>query len=158
MRSELEARIEGAVQGNRVRLVGAQPHSRAYQFVSAADIYVSTNMYGNLSNANLEAISSGACMVIPTSDRSVPIDTVTDGLIPEDAALRYDRDRLPASLAQALAGLVAAPAEIARRRKRTAALASTLIRPWAQCVEEDIDLLKSLSRGRSVPAVQAETS
>ena len=55
-------------------------------YLNAADIYVSTNMYGNLSNANLEALSAGACLVLPTSEPSLPLDTVTDRLIPPGTA------------------------------------------------------------------------
>jgi hypothetical protein len=81
---------------------------------------------------------------LPTSDASLPLDTVTDRLIPSDVAYRYDRSALPASLAQALCELLKSPAQIADRRARTAALARTLIKPWAQSVAEDIALLKSI--------------
>ena len=70
---------------------------------------------------------------------------MTDRLIPNDVAYRYDRSALPASLAQALCELLQSPAEIAARRARTAALARGLIKPWAQSVTEDIALLKSLA-------------
>jgi hypothetical protein len=88
--------------------------------------------------------------LLPTSDASVPLDTVTDRLIPGDVARRYDRNNLPASLTQGLCALLSAPAEIAVRRARTAALARDLIKPWAQSVAEDVALLKSIATSQYV--------
>jgi glycosyltransferase involved in cell wall biosynthesis len=156
LRPEMEARVKTARRGARVHFLGSKPHAEVADRLAAADIYVSTNMYGNLSNANLEAIAAGCCLLLPTSAASVPLDTVTDGLIPGDVARRYDRNDLPASLAEALGALLNSPAEIAARRARTAALARGLIKPWAQSVAEDIALLKSIAapEGARVAAPQ----
>ena len=152
LRAEMEARVSRAGQSARVRFVGSQPHDQVRRYVGAADIYVSTNMYGNLSNANLEALAAGLCLVLPTSDPAIPLDTVTDNLVSGDVALRYDRARLPASLAETLRGLLASPAEVVRRRTNAAALAKRMIKPWAQSVAEDIGLLKSIAQRQGVPA------
>jgi hypothetical protein len=82
----------------------------------------------------------------------VPLDTVTDNLVSEDVALRYDRTRLPVSLAETLAGLLKSPAEVVRRRSNTAVLAKRMITPWAQSVAEDIALLKSIAQRHAAPA------
>lgn len=153
LRAEMEARVGAAGQSARVHFVGSQPHAEVSRYVGAFDAYVSTNMYGNLSNANLEALAAGACLVLPSSDPAVPLDTVTDKLIPEDVALRYDRARLPNSLAETLRRLLASPAEIAERRRRSATLAQRLITPWSQSVAEDIGLLKALARRQAAPQV-----
>ena len=152
LRAEMETRVSGAGQSARVHFVGSQPHDQVRRYLGAADIYVSTNMYGNLSNANLEAIAAGLCLVLPTSDPAIPLDTVTDNLVSEDVALRYDRTRLPVSLAEVLRGLLASPAEVARRRANTAALAKRMIKPWAQSIAEDIGLLKSIAQRGAVRA------
>lgn len=155
LRATMEARVRQAGQSARVHILGSQPHDRVRDYVGAADIYVSTNMYGNLSNANLEALAAGVCLVLPSSDPAVPLDTTTDDLIPADVALRYERARLPSSLAGALRGLVTAPEEVARRRANAAALAKRLIKPWAQSVAEDVGLLKSIARRHAVSAAAA---
>ena len=153
LRAEMEARVAAAGHGARVRFTGSQPHGQVGRLVGAADIYVSTNMYGNLSNANLEALAAGACLLLPTSDAAVPLDTVTDKLIPGDVALRYDRARMPQSLAETLHRLLASPAQITERRNRSAALAKRLIKPWTQSVAEDVGLLKALAARRAAPQV-----
>jgi teichuronic acid biosynthesis glycosyltransferase TuaC len=152
LRAEMETRVSRAGQSARIHFVGSQPHDQIRRYLGAADIYVSTNMYGNLSNANLEALAAGLCLVLPTSDPAIPLDTVTDDLVSEDVAPRYDRTRLPESLAETLADLLASPAEVVRRRGNTAALAKLVIKPWAQSVAEDIGLLKSIAQRHAVAA------
>jgi glycosyltransferase involved in cell wall biosynthesis len=145
LRGPMETRVRSAGMEGRVQFAGARRHAEVNLFLNAADIYVSTNMYGNLSNANLEALATGACLVMPTSDRALPIDTETDRLIPEEVAVRYDRDHLPGSLAEALCRLLRSPDDIARRRAATRAIARRLIRPWSEVVANDIALLKSVA-------------
>ena len=148
LRAAMQARVAaaGANAGARIRFVGSQPHAEVSRYLGASDIYISINLYGNLSNANLEALAAGACMVIPTSDPSLPLDTATDALIPADVALRYDRNRLPDSLTGALLTLLSAPEAIAERRRRAKILAQKLIKPWAQSAAEDIERLKQIGR------------
>ncbi|MFN3349802.1 glycosyltransferase family 4 protein [Pseudorhodoplanes sp.] len=156
LRGEMEARVGAAGFGGRVRFTGAQPHAHVNLYLNAADVYVSTNMYGNLSNANLEALAAGACLVLPTSDPSLPLDTVTDRLIPADVAERYDRNAMPDSLAEALCRLVRSPDQIAARRAKSRALARQLIRPWADVVASDIALLKSVTARAPSAALPAD--
>jgi hypothetical protein len=115
-------------------------------------------MYGNLFNANLEAVAAGACLVLPTSEPSLPLDTVTDRLIPSGTAERYARNALPGSLADALCRLVQSPNEIAARRAQTRALAQKMIRPWSDVVATDIALLKSVAARETKNAVRAEVN
>jgi glycosyltransferase involved in cell wall biosynthesis len=158
LRGDMEARVNEAGLAKRVRFAGAQPHARVNLYLNAADVYVSTNMYGNLSNANLEAVAAGACLVLPTSEPSLPLDTVTDRLIPPEVAARYDRNALPGSLADALCRLVQSPGEIAIRRAQTSALAQKMIRPWSDVVATDIALLKSVVGREANIAVRAEVN
>lgn len=153
LRVEMEARVALAGQSRRVHFTGSQPREMVNYYIGAADIYVSTNMYGNLSNANLEALAAGTCLVLPASDPALPLDTVTDGLIPESVAMRYRRDRLPDSLAETLSDLLRSPAEVAERRLRATALAKQLIKPWPQVVADDIALLKSIREKHAAAAV-----
>ena len=158
LRGEMEARVNAAGVAGRVQFARAQPHARVNLYLNAADVYVSTNMYGNLSNANLEAVAAGACLVLPTSEPSLPLDTVTDRLIPPETAERYARNALPGSLADALCRLVQSPEEIAARRAQTRALAQKMIRPWSDVVATDIALLKSVTARKSNNAVRAEVN
>lgn len=158
LRAEMEGRVNAAGMAERARFAGAQPHARVNQYLNASDIYVSTNMYGNLSNANLEAMAAGACLVLPTSEPLLPLDTVTDKLIPAAAAERYERNGLPGSLAHALTRLVQSPDEIAARRAQIRALAQQMIRPWSDVVASDIALLKSVAARAPSTTMRAEVN
>lgn len=158
LRRDMEARVAAAGQEDRIRFTGLLPHRDAYRHVAAADIYVSVNLYGNLSNANLEALAAGVCLVLPTSDPTVPLDTATDSLIPAHVALRYDRNRRPDSLAEALAKLLKSPQEIADRRARSRDLARKVIKPWSKCIAQDIAALKSPGPPVGSPAVRSAAS
>ena len=66
------------------------------------DIYVSLNKYGNLSNTNLEAISSEKAMIILNSDLKTKTDIFVDSFIPDNAVYRIDRNDIVNSLVNAL--------------------------------------------------------
>jgi glycosyltransferase involved in cell wall biosynthesis len=125
----------------RLHVVGSVPHGDVGAYFAASDIYVSLNRYGNLSNANLEAMAMGLCLVLLAADQSVPVDTMTDRLVPETAALRVARDDTPGSLADTLAQLIGAPDEIARRQDASGRLAARLLEPWSARIAADMAVL-----------------
>jgi glycosyltransferase involved in cell wall biosynthesis len=145
MKAELQQRIDAAGLGGSIRLHGALPHSEVSTVLRDADVYVSVNLHGNLSNANLEALAAGLCMVVPSSDPETPLDTATDRILPADIVTRYDRDSVPESLAAALAELVADPARIGALRAATKALSATVLRSWTDCIAEDKHLLDAIA-------------
>ena len=57
------------------------PHEQIIVAHQRSDIYVSMNHLGNLSNANLEAIQSNDCMVIPEPQIDTGIDVITSQLL-----------------------------------------------------------------------------
>lgn len=126
---------------DRLHIVGAVPHSDVGAYLAVSDIYVSLNRYGNLSNANLEAMAMGLCLVLLASDKAVPVDTMTDTLVPAEAALRVARDETPRSLNETLAGLIANPDEISRRKDASGRLAAQLLESWPARIEADMAIL-----------------
>ena len=79
------------------------------KFLQKTDIYVSLNKYGNLSNANLEAIAAGCCIVLPSSQQLTGIDVVTDQMLGSHAVYRLKNGADHEELAQAVIKLVASP-------------------------------------------------
>jgi phosphatidylinositol alpha-1,6-mannosyltransferase len=136
---------------DRVSFFGQVPHDQIAALHRRCDIYVSLNSAGNLSNANLEAIKAGACMIIPASQPECGIDTDTDELVPADAAWRIARADDTAGLAQAIFHLHARPADRATRSFRVKALAEALIPTWDERAAQEIALLEGLAAG-TVPA------
>jgi hypothetical protein len=123
------------------------PHDQIAELHRHADIYVSLNPMGNLTNANLEALRLGACMVIPAAQPQSGIDADTARLIPEDAALRVASADDAEGLTAALLHLHRAPDERRRRSARSKAVATELIPSWDERIAWEIALLDRLARG-----------
>lgn len=141
LRPRLEKRVADAGLSGRVRFAGAVAHDVVANHLGALDVYVSLNRFGNLSNANLEAMAAGLCMIMVAGEPRDHIDEITDKLVPAEVAQRVPRDGLVEGLARALAGLLDEPGEIARRAKATRQLATTLLSDWDKRVAREISLI-----------------
>ncbi|NKB55280.1 MAG: glycosyltransferase [Alphaproteobacteria bacterium] len=133
--------------GGIFRLIGGIPHDEVLDWYRFSDIYVSLNMHGNLSNANLEAIACGVCLILPESDPKSSTDVITDSLIPDDAAIRLPRNDLPAALSRALRELLSSKARQEALRSALRQAAPAIIRTWNARIGYEIGRLKELSSG-----------
>lgn len=140
---------------DRVREAGASdlftfverlPHDRIVEAHARADIYVSLNRLGQLSNANLEAMLAGACLVMPAARPDEDVDVATEALVPADAAVRLpsDADEI-AALSEVLRRLVDSPGERQRLSSRLAEAARTFVKTWDQRVDDELAMI-----GRSI--------
>ncbi len=138
----------------RVREQGAEamftfverlPHEQIARLHKGADIYVSLNKLGNLSNANLEAMAAGACMIFPEARPEKGVDVATNTLVPADAAVRIGNDDQVEALAEAVLRLLPAPGERERLGKSIAEVAREFIPDWQRRVEEELQLLEEIS-------------
>ena len=100
---------------HHVSFLGRIAHDQVSALHQRCDIYVSLNPMGNLSNSNLEAIKSGACMIIPASQPERGVDKETDELIAEDAVMRIASADDVEGLTRSLLVLYGDPAERQRR-------------------------------------------
>jgi glycosyltransferase involved in cell wall biosynthesis len=141
LRPQLERRVAEAGLSSRVRFAGAVPHDAVAAHLGAFDVYVSLNRFGNLSNANLEAMASGLCTIVVAGEPREHIDEATDRLVPASVVQRVARDGLTEGLARALASLLDQPGEIARRAGATKQLAATLLSDWNERVAHEISLI-----------------
>ncbi len=145
LRDELARRITEAGAGDAVRLVGSVPHGEVAAWLGRADIYVSLNHLGNLSNANLEAIAAGKCMIILDEDARTHTDMETTRLIPDDAVLRISRDSMEENLAEALESLLDAPERITSYAAATARLAGELLQPWDARIAHELEMIRHIA-------------
>ncbi|MCH7931276.1 MAG: glycosyltransferase family 4 protein [Proteobacteria bacterium] len=142
---------------DRVSFLGQLPHRQVIALQQRCNIYVSLNPMGNLTNANLEAMKAGACMVIPASRPECGIDTDTDDLAPESAVMRIASADDAEGLSRSLLALHRDPAERRRRSEAIAALARRLVPSWKERIDREIDLLEEVAAvGRRNPAGAAD--
>jgi glycosyltransferase involved in cell wall biosynthesis len=119
--------------------LGAVPHKYIINFHELSDIYVSTNFDGNLTNANLEAIASNDCILIPKSVKNEFVDRQTITWL-GDSACYYDLDG-PDSLKNRVKTLLESNDAVSIYKQRIAETKKSFIRTWQQRFDEEYRLL-----------------
>ena len=137
------ARERGAL--DRVSFLGQVPHDQIAALHRHCDIYVSLNPMGNLTNANLEALRCGACMIIPASQPESGIDTDTDELLPPQAVFRVSAPDDSAGLTVAILRLHENPGERAERSRYVRDVAGNLLPSWEERIGSEIELIQELA-------------
>lgn len=139
-------RIRKAGAAARFTLIERLPHDQIPEAHARADVYVSLNRFGNLSNANLEAMKAGACMIIPESRPGEGIDLDTDRLIPPDAAVRLPWSELPQALTRTLVELADHPERRAALKRRIAEAIRGRLPSWKERIAQEVALLRMLAQ------------
>ena len=88
LESSIRKQIDRSQHRDCFEITRRLENNKVPKFLRETDIYVSLNKYGNLSNANLEAIAAGCCMILPSSQKFTGIDLVTDKILGSDAVFR----------------------------------------------------------------------
>ncbi len=126
------------------KIHGELSHTDALALISNIDICVSVNLYGNLSNSNLEAIAAGVCLVIPTFDPLNGIDISTQKFLPESIFPRFERNKLPVSLSDLLTSLNQDRERITDLKANTRSFSKNFLHSWEEVIAVDIRLIKDL--------------
>jgi len=135
-------RVVSAGFGHAFSFMGAVPHRYIINFHEIADIYVSTNFDGNLTNANLEAIACNDCILIPRSVTNEYIDRQTVAWLGESACF-YDRDGQE-SLGNKVRLLLEQDGAIEGYKRRIAEAKKSFLRTWDERFDEEFRLLCGL--------------
>lgn len=121
------------------------PHKVVSSILNQTDIYVSLNRLGNLSNANLEAISAGCCMIIPKSQPQTGVDLYTDDFLPDTAVWRIENTDDINGLCVAIHSLAIDKSR--RENMRSAVLkVGRALDSWDIRIKKEGALLKSLMK------------
>ena len=140
---ELRERITKAGLTDAIHLTGQLPHAEIPTALAAADIYVSLNQLGNLSNTNLEAISQGKCMLILDNCLETHVDEETAGLLPEEVFPRISRLNTAEDLAGQIGELLREPTKIDRMATQSAAVGKRILFNWAERIDREIGLIRT---------------
>lgn len=146
----LTEKIKRAGQEQSVTIINRLPHAQISEAHRSADIYVSLNRLGNLSNANLEAMKQGQCVVLPNAQPALGIDTVTEGFIPEKAALRIRDADDKEGLVEAILTLHDSPALRQSHANLMLVAGQKFIPGWEERIEKELRLLEHLATGQAV--------
>ncbi len=146
---EADLRRQAAEAGaeDAVTFTGAVSNEQVLMHYRQADIYVSLNKMGNLSNANLEAMRSGCCMILPDQQPEFGVDQVIAEMFPGDSLLRIPDVGDIQALTQAILQLHLNPQERRARGLATMAVAERMIPSWRQRIDAEVGLLENLAAG-----------
>lgn len=127
-----------------ITFVERLPHAQVLSAQKSADIYVSLNRLGNLSNANLEAMRTGACMILPAFLPDVGSLDPAAQYLPEGSYVHISDPDAVAELTDEILRLHHNPQE--RRRLKTAMeKASALMQTWDERVAWELEQLESIA-------------
>ncbi len=135
---------------DHVTFIERMPHDQIILAHQKSDIYVSLNRLGNLSNANLESMKAGTCMIIPEPQKELGIDLVTREIISEEAVLRIPHPRDVKALTEAILYLSRNPIEREKRERAMAKVSENIVTNWGKRIEAEIGLMRSITRCEGV--------
>ena len=124
---------------NYFTFISRLPHSQIFSAHSMSDIYVSMNHFGNLSNANLEAIQSNDCMIIPKPQAD--IDIVTNDLLKGGVVNVPTQD--PISLSNAIIDLMDSKKKRLDMSHAISIIKQDFLWSWRDRIDREMDLLQS---------------
>ncbi len=152
-RQELETQVKQRGLAENVLFTGRVPHEHIPAYLAQADIYISLNQYGNLSNAVLEAMRAGRCIV--TLDTCSASERDEQAREPElrDALVLIDRQGLPGTLTRALNELLEAPDVVNAKAEKMQRYADAALPAWEARIRYEADLLdRVVRRAQGCPA------
>ena len=120
------------------------PHNQIYQAHAKTNIYVSLNQYGNLSNANLEAINYGSCMIILRPDYENSIDVFTKKIL-NNSVISISRKETQNELVKKLLYLHKKKNLIKKLKKNTKSISKKKLVNWDQRIKQETDIFKKLA-------------
>ena len=147
---KIKTRISDAAAEGLFTMIEHLPHEQIFAAHKCSDIYVSLNLYGNMSNANLEAISIGQCIIIPHSQIDTGVDMDTDAVIPLNSVRRLSNINDAGELANILLGLHHHPERQEHMRAETSKLAKSLLWSWHDRIDWEVNILQTLANGNMV--------
>ena len=145
LREGVQARVDAAGAGDMFTFIDRLAHDQVPEAHRRSDIYVSLNRLGQLSNANLEAMSMGACMIVPEAQPERGIDLATEALIDDASVLRLPWTNQTAALTDALRRLTASPENQDVLRANMKATADKLVHSWDARVAEEFALIGEIT-------------
>jgi glycosyltransferase involved in cell wall biosynthesis len=129
----LSRQIAGAGLGDRVRLLGSQPHSRLPEILAAADVMALASASEGLANAWVEAMACGTPVVAPA------VDGALEAIAPPIGG-RLVEERTPGAIAAAIEAVLANAPESGAVRQNAERFT------WARNTDVLFSHLKAIAR------------
>lgn len=147
-KGHLEERIRETILtedlNKQINLIGSVKQAEIHEYYADADIYISLNKLGNLSNTVLEAMAMHKCIVMLQKDERTYTDISTERLIPKGTVIRINRTNIVKDLTKKLEDLISNPAQISIYSERMRKFANEFLWSWDARIDFEINLLNKI--------------
>lgn len=141
--------MQNVVNENRLEslivFTGAIPHQQIPAYLKQADIFVSLNLLGNLSNAVLEAMWAGRCIVTLKRCPITGRDAQNDEPDLQEALELIDRKHIEAQLPETLNKLLNTKELIQKKQKKILKYTQHHLHSWYERINHEIRILTGLA-------------
>jgi len=138
-----KAIINGDLLDN-IKLMGAVEHENIFRYYKDADVYISLNKLGNLSNTVLESMNMGNCIIMLGKNNIDFTDVFTEKFIPNDKVNIINRENIVTGLVDILVHLYENYQLVLEYSSQIKRFADENIWTWDERINYEIVLLENI--------------
>ncbi|WP_417845196.1 glycosyltransferase family 4 protein [Thalassospira povalilytica] len=142
---DLKSDVRASGADNFVHFTGSVPSSEVEATLKSADLYVSLNKQGHLSNANLEAVAFGIPVMIKELNRDFEPLGGIDCILPRDSLLVLPASAEPEELGSFLVSLSQDKVKLSKLGDEVRKARDEKLVTWEERVNQEIKLLRELA-------------
>ena len=124
-RTDLELLLKNLKLNKCIKLIGDRENFEVFKHLTETDIYVSCNEFGQLSNSNLEAISSGLCIIFVKTNLNNDY-RIRKKILKTDNVIWVEKDSSGLALSKQIVKLIKNPKTIKHYKKKARQLSKVL--------------------------------
>jgi len=128
--------------GDVVKNIGPVESSKIFHYYNLADIYVHLYIWASLTNTVLESMCAGNLLVLISPSKEEHIGEYAEEIIPQDCAIRFNRENMVPDLTVKLIDLLEDPLKILELKARMANLAPKILSDWEHRINYEVNLIR----------------
>lgn len=153
----LKGVVNQAGRGDWIRFTGGIPANEVQRELVAADLCVSLNRQGHISNSNLEAVACGLPIVLQCIELSDDRLGGIEDILEPDCYVAIDASSEPSILAEEIVGLASDRPKIEEMKASVRRARDEKLQNWERSIEQEFGLLCNLAgRGSDTSSEQAD--
>lgn len=141
----LQSMVKDAGYENKIILPGQIPHNEINDYLDAADVFISLNLFGNLSNCVLEAMTAHKCIITLKPCKITSRDEQNNSENMQNALILIDRNNIKEELSNSILHLLEQPEEIKAKSKAVAEFTDNNITDWNTRIDKEIEILSTVA-------------
>lgn len=140
----IKKKVENSSMKSNFTFIEKIPHDEIQVMHAMCDIYISLNKLGQLSNANIEALCFGGCVMLPDEGMENIYDDRLKEMFNDNSILKMDSENIVLSAKTNIEYLVNNVGEIKSRKKIVAEKAKKIFKTWDERVQNELEIIESL--------------